>query len=97
MTATDELRTCPMCGSTDLKHYTTESIQSFRRGTVKCKNCGCTVRAEGGGAELFKELGLVVGSNGRYSFDDYEAVRKESNDRAYRRAADRWNGVMEDV
>ena len=30
------MRPCPMCGSKRLKVYTTKSVQSFRRGTVKC-------------------------------------------------------------
>ena len=90
----EKLRPCPMCGSTDLKHYTTESIQSFRRGVVKCKKCGCTVRAEGGGHELFRELGITQNNDGRYGRADYEVVRRESNERARKAAADKWNGVQ---
>lgn len=93
---TDELRPCPMCGGSDLKHYTTESVQSFRRGTVKCRSCGCTVRAEGGGHELFREMGIAPNNNGRYSLADYEVVRRESNTRAYRRSAAKWNGEVGD-
>ena len=88
------LRPCPMCGSTKLKHYTTESVQSFRRGVVKCLECGCMVRAEGGGHELFAELGIIKNNNGRYDPADYEVVRVESNRRAYRLSAKRWNGVI---
>lgn len=93
MTETYELRPCPMCGSTDLKHYTTESVQSFRRGVVKCKQCGCTVKAEGGGFELFRLMGITPNKDGRHSMADYEAARKESNTRARRLSAEKWNGV----
>lgn len=93
MTDTYGLRPCPMCGSRNLKHYTTESVQSFRRGTVKCLDCGCMVRAEGGGHELFGELGLAPNNDGRYGRLDYEIARAESNDRAYRLSAKKWNGV----
>ena len=95
MSETYELRPCPMCGSIDLKHYTTESVQSFRRGTVKCKRCGCTVRAEGGGYELFTQLGIIPNNGGRYSMADYEVVRRESNDRARRLSAAKWNGEVD--
>lgn len=94
MSKTYELRPCPMCGGTDLKHYTTESVQSFRRGTVKCKRCGCTIRAEGGGHELFAQLGIIPNNDGRYSTADYEVVRRESNDRARRLSAAKWNGEV---
>ena len=83
-----------MCRSTELKHYTTESVQSFRRGTVKCKRCGCMVRAEGGGHELFAQLGIIPNNDGRYSIADYEIVRRESNDRARRLSAAKWNGEV---
>jgi hypothetical protein len=92
VTATYRLRPCPMCRSTELKHYTTESVQSFRRGTVKCKRCGCMVRAGGGGHELFAQLGIIPNNDGRYSMADYEVVRRESNDRARRLSAAKWNG-----
>lgn len=96
MSKTYELRPCPMCGGTDLKHYTTESVQSFRRGTVKCKRCGCTVRAEGGGHELFAQLGIIPNNDGRHSMADYEVVRRESNDRARRLSAAKWNGEVDE-
>lgn len=92
MTKTYELRPCPMCGSTDIKHYTTEGRESYRRGVVKCRRCGCQVRAEGGGFELFKELGLPKDGDER-TLKDYYLARQESNARAYRLSADRWNGV----
>lgn len=95
MSETYELRPCPMCGGIDLKHYTTGSVQSFRRGTVKCKRCGCTVRAEGGGHELFAQLGIIPNNDGRYSMADYEVVRRESNDRARRLSAAKWNGEVD--
>ena len=91
---TYDLRPCPMCGSTDLKHYTTESVQSLRRGTVRCKKCGCTVRAEGGSfRELLDELEIVPGNDGCYTIADYAVARRESNERAYRLSAEKWNGV----
>lgn len=96
MSKTYELRPCPMCGGTDLKHYTTESAQSYRRGTVKCKRCGCTVRAEGGGRELFAQLGIIPNNDGRYSMADYEVVRRESNDRTRRLSAAKWNGEVDE-
>lgn len=96
MSKSYKLRPCPMCGSSDLKHYTTESVQSFRRGTVKCKRCGCMVRAEGGGRELFAKLGIVPNGDGRHSMADYEAARRESNDRAYRLSAAKWNGEVDE-
>ena len=92
MTATDELRPCPMCGSTRIKVYTTQSVQSFRRGVVKCLKCGCNVAAEGGGWPLYKELGFIPNEKGWYSPEAHEAVRKESNARARKSAIDKWNG-----
>lgn len=95
MIETDELRPCHMCGSTRIKVYTTESVQSFRRGTVKCLDCGYRVTAEGGGHSLYKELGLpLYDENGCHSGGAYEAVRKESNTRARKLAIDKWNGVV---
>lgn len=94
MSANEKLRPCPMCGSTRIKVYTTESVQSFRRGAVKCLGCGCKVTAEGGGAELYKELGFEDRKHGRYSYFADEQVRKESNARARKRATDKWNGKI---
>lgn len=51
MSATDELRPCPMCGSTRIKVYTTDSITPFRRGVVRCLNCG------------FEQEGCFCGAN----------------------------------
>lgn len=91
MSKTDELRHCPMCGSTRIKVYTTNSVQSFRRGVAKCLKCGCRVSAEGGGWPLFKELGFVPDEKGRYSPETVEIVYKESNARARKFAIDKWN------
>ena len=92
-----KLRPCPICGSQIIKIYTTEGKMSFRRGTVRCLKCGCTVKAEGGGHELFRELGIIPGNDGRFSMADYEVVRKESNARAYKNAANKWNGDYGEV
>lgn len=91
MTAIDELRPCPMCGSKRLKVYTTESVQSFRRGTVKCLDCGCKVTAEGGGMPLYKELGFIPNEKGCYPPDTNEIVYRESNARARKHVIEKWN------
>lgn len=91
MSATEELRPCPMCGSKRIKVYTTGSVQSFRRGVVKCLECGCNVVAEGGGRPLYKELGFTPDEKGRYSPVANEAVRRESNARARKHVIEKWN------
>ena len=72
------LKPCPLCGSTDIKLYTTESRRSYRRGTVRCQNCGCTVTAEG---EYMPSNGL----------DDYKYRRNRSLETAKERVAEKWN------
>ena len=92
MSVSEELRPCPMCGSTRIKVYTTGSVQSFRRGVVKCLECGCRVSAVGGGWPLYKELGFIPDEKGRYSPETHEIVHRESNTRARKSAIDKWNG-----
>lgn len=94
MTATDELRPCPMCGSTRIKVYTTQSVQSFRRGVVKCLECGCRVSADGGGWPLYKELGFVPNEKGCYSPETQVIVYRKSNTMARKSAIDKWNGKI---
>lgn len=91
MSVSEELRPCPMCGSTRIKVYTTGSVQSFRRGVAKCLGCGCSVSAEGGGWPLYKELGFTPDEKGHYSQVANEAVRKESNARARKHAIEKWS------
>ena len=83
-----------MCGSTRIKVYTTNSVQSFRRGVVKCLECGCNVAAEGGGWPLYKELGFIPNEKGCYPPETNETVYRESNARARKSAIDKWNGKI---
>ena len=54
MSDTEELKPCPFCGG-KARLYTTESRQSYRRAVVKCQQCRCEIRAEGGGFHDFGE------------------------------------------
>jgi len=78
MRVMDELRTCPFCGG-EARLYTTASRRSYRRAVVKCKQCGCELRAEGGGYHDFGE--------GK----TYEEKRSLSNETAKSRAISAWN------
>ena len=48
MSENTELKPCPFCGGR-ARMYTTEARASYRRGVVRCTECGAEVRAEGGG------------------------------------------------
>lgn len=76
----EKLKPCPLCGSTDLKHYARDYRGNpLKRAVVRCESCGCTVDA--------------LSNDAAYLFDKYEwpDARKVATEQAMRRAAERWN------
>ena len=76
----ETLKPCPLCGSTDLKHYVTNARER-NRGVIVCKNCG--LRLEAYSDDEYKVAQAYQG--------DFESAHEFTWEQARRAVADRWN------
>lgn len=75
-----ELKPCPLCGSTDLKHYVTNARER-NRGVIVCKGCG--LRLEAYSDDECKVAQAYMG--------DFESAHKFTWEQARDAVADKWN------
>ena len=74
------LKPCPLCGSTDLKHYARDYRGNpLKRAVVRCESCGCEVDALSDNAVPLYE---------KYEWPD---ARKVATEQAMSRVAEKWN------
>ena len=76
----ETLKPCPLCGSTDLKHYVTNARER-NRGVIVCKNCG--LRLEAYSDDEYKVAQAYQG--------DFESAHEFTWEQARRAVADKWN------
>lgn len=76
----DTLKPCPLCGSSDLKHYVTNARER-NRGVIVCKDCG--LRLEAYSDEEHKVAQAYQG--------DFESAHVFTWEQARSAVADRWN------
>lgn len=76
----ETLKPCPLCGSTDLKHYVTNARER-NRGVIACKGCG--LRLEAYSDEEYKVAQAYQG--------DFEAAHVFTWEQARQAVADKWN------
>ena len=74
------LKPCPLCGSTDLKHYVTNARER-NRGVIVCKGCG--LRLEAYSDDEYKVAQAYMG--------DFESAHKFTWEQARDAVADKWN------
>ena len=74
------LKPCPLCGSTDVKHYVTNARER-NRGVIVCKNCG--LRLEAYSDDEYKVAQAYQG--------DFESAHEFTWEQARRAVADKWN------
>ena len=74
------LKPCPLCGSTDLKHYVTNARER-NRGVIVCKGCG--LRLEAYSDNEYKVAQAYMG--------DFESAHKFTWEQARDAVADKWN------
>lgn len=77
---TETLKPCPLCGSTDLKHYVTNARER-NRGVIVCKCCGLRLEAYSD-----KEHTVAQAYQG-----DFESAHEFTWEQARKAVADRWN------
>lgn len=75
-----DLKPCPLCGSTGLKHYVTNARER-NRGVIVCKGCG--LRLEAYSDDEYKVAQAYMG--------DFESAHKFTWEQARDAVADRWN------
>lgn len=75
-----DLKPCPLCGSTDLKHYVTNARER-NRGVIVCKGCG--LRLEAYSDDEHKVAQAYQG--------DFESAHEFTWEQARAAVADRWN------
>lgn len=74
------LKPCPLCGSTNLKHYARDYRGNpLKRAVVRCESCGCEVDALSDNAVLLYE---------KYEWPD---ARKVITEQAMGRVVEKWN------
>lgn len=76
----ETLKPCPLCGSTDLKHYVTNARER-NRGVIVCKGCG--LRLEAYSDDEHKVAQAYQG--------DFESAHEFTWEQARKAVADRWN------
>lgn len=76
----ETLLPCPLCGSTDLKHYVTNARER-NRGVIVCKRCG--LRLEAYSDDEHKVAQAYQG--------DYKSAHEFTWEQARAAVADRWN------
>ena len=76
----ETLLPCPLCGSTDLKHYVTNARER-NRGVIVCKRCG--LRLEAYSDDEYKVAQAYQG--------DYKSAHEFTWEQARAAVADRWN------
>ena len=76
----EKLKQCPLCGSTDLKHYVTNARER-NRGVIVCKGCG--LRLEAYSDDEYKVAQAYQG--------DYKSAHEFTWEQARAAVADRWN------
>ena len=76
----ETLLPCPLCGSTDLKHYVTNARER-NRGVIVCKRCG--LRLEAYSDDEYKVAQAYQG--------DFESAHEFTWEQARRAVADKWN------
>lgn len=76
----NNLKPCPLCGSTDLKHYVTNARER-NRGVIVCKGCG--LRLEAYSDEEYKVAQAYQG--------DFESAHVFTWEQAREAVADKWN------
>ena len=76
----DKLKPCPLCGSTDLKHYVTNARER-NRGVIVCKGCG--LRLEAYSDDEHKVAQAYQG--------DFESAHVFTWEQAREAVADKWN------
>ena len=76
----EKLKQCPLCGSTDLKHYVTNARER-NRGVIVCKGCG--LRLEAYGDDEYKVAQAYQG--------DCKSAHEFTWEQARAAVADRWN------
>ena len=76
----EKLRPCPLCGSTDLKHYVTNARER-NRGVIVCNGCG--LRLEAYSDDEYKVAQAYQG--------DFESAHEFTWEQARRAVADKWN------
>ena len=74
------LKPCPLCGSTDVKHYVTNARER-NRGVIVCKNCG--LRLEAYSDDEYKVAQAYQG--------DFESAHEFTWEQARRAVAAAWN------
>lgn len=79
-----ELKPCPLCGSTDLKHYVTNARER-NRGVIVCKGCG--LRLEEYSDDEYKLAQAYMG--------DFESAHKFTWEQARDAVADKWNRLAD--
>lgn len=77
---TETLKPCPLCGSTDLKHYVTNARER-NRGVIVCKDCG--LRLEAYSDEEYRVAQAYQG--------DFESAHGFTWEQARRAVTDKWN------
>ena len=82
----ETLMPCPLCGSTDLKHYVTNARER-NRGVIVCKCCG--LRLEAYSDDEYKVAQAYMG--------DFESAHEFTWEQARRAVADKWNRRAERV
>lgn len=75
-----DLLPCPLCGSTDLKHYVTNARER-NRGVIVCKRC--CLRLEAYSDDEYKVAQSYMG--------DFESAHKFTWEQARKAVADKWN------
>lgn len=76
----ETLKSCPLCGSTDLKHYVTNA-RNRNRGVIVCKECG--LRLEAYSDSEYKVAQAYQG--------DFESAHEFTWEQARAAVADKWN------
>lgn len=91
----EELKPCPFCGSTSLKHYTRNASQGGYRGVVECRECGARLEAYSDNLYTLSKAYMGDWNEAKvyaqgYAFD---AVARKWNGRAERtcRNVSKWN------
>ena len=76
----ETLKPCPLCGSTDVKHYVTNARER-NRGVIVCKNCGLRL-------ESYSDDEHTVA---QAYHGDFESAHEFTWEQARRAVADKWN------
>lgn len=77
----EELKPCPLCGSTNLKHYVTQARGGTMRGVVVCETCGCRLE------HYTDHVHFIAEAYG----GDWKSANEYAREDARIKVAQRWN------